>query len=135
MELDEKYLKLLNLLIYDKRRKMHGIISGILISKCAGGFMISYQVFMSRIYVNTTLFLDDIEKGNVVFVLPFSLNRQDDLFEVMAEDHEKRIKEFFGDKFRDDMIIRISEEERQEEIRKWENLERGVQNWDNKCSN
>lgn len=29
MEIDEKYLKLLNLLIYDKRTKMSGIISDL----------------------------------------------------------------------------------------------------------
>lgn len=112
MELDEKYLKLLNLLIYDKRRKMNGMISGILINNYFNGIGISYQVFFSRVYANSMLFVEDIENGNVVFLLPFGVKYNAELFDKMAEDHEKRIKEFFGDKFREDMIMRISEEER-----------------------
>lgn len=50
--------------------------------------------------------------------------------EEMAERHTQAIKEFFGDKFREDMIMRISEDERQEQIRKWESLTRGLDNWD-----
>lgn len=135
MELDEKYLKLLNLLIYDKRSKLNGIISSIVINNYIAGIGVHYQVFWNRIYANTSLFIEDIEKGNVVFTLPFSKHEYDKkMFEVMANDHEKRIKEFFGDKFRDDMIIRISEEERQEEIRKWDLLSRGLDNWDSKLS-
>lgn len=135
MEIEEKYLKLLNLLIYDKRRKMNGMISGILINNYFNSIGISYQVFFSRVYANGMLFVEDIEKGNVVFLLPFGVKYNTELFEKMAEDHEKRIKEFFGDKFREDMIMRISEEERQEEIRKWETYERSLDNWDNKCNN
>lgn len=33
------------------------------------------------------------------------------------------------------MIMRISEDERQEEIRKWETMTRGLENWDRKIDN
>lgn len=132
MQLDEKYLSLLNLLVYDKRSKMDGMISGIVIRNCLNRVVVSYEMFISRIYANTSLFIEDIEKGNVVFLLPFVLNYQKEMFEKMAEDHEKRIREFFGDKFREDMVMRISEDDRQEEIRKWDNLTKGLEHWDNK---
>lgn len=50
--------------------------------------------------------------------------------EGMAERQTEKIKAFFGDKFRENMIMRISEEERQEEIRKWEKLTLGLENWE-----
>lgn len=49
----------------------------------------------------------------------------------MAEIHERAIKEFFGNNFREDMIMRISEDERQKQIKEWEKLTLGLENWDN----
>lgn len=135
MEIDEKYFKLLNLLIYDKRRKINGMICSLVIDKYINGYGISYRIFTNRVYAYTSLFLDDILKGNVVFLLPFSKGYLDEVFQKMAKDHEIKIKEFFGDDFREDMIMRISEEERQEEIRKWEAIGVALENWDCKCEN
>lgn len=130
MEIDERYFKLLNLLIYDKRSNTYGMISGIIINNYFNVTMISYQVFVSRVYAYSSLFIEDIEKGNVVFLLPFSTKYKVIELEEMAKRHEERIKEFFGNKFREDMIIRISEEKRQEEIRKWDDLSIGFENWE-----
>ena len=130
MEIDKKYFDLLNTLVYDKRTKMYGMISGVLIRSYLGCYGIHYQVFYNRLYTDVILFVEDIEQGNVVFVLPFTLHgSQKDIFDKMAQDHEIKIKEFFGEKFREDMIIRISEEARQEEIRKWKELSRPLEDW------
>lgn len=53
--------------------------------------------------------------------------------EEMAIEHEKAIRDFFGDKFQEDMIMRISEDDRQKQIRYFDNLTRGLENWDTLC--
>lgn len=133
MEIEEKYLNLLGLLIQDKRRQMNGMISSLMIDKYISGYGISYRVYTNRVHGYTSLFMDDVLKGNVVFLIPFGKGYLDDIFKDMGERHEKAIREFFGDGFREDMIVRISEEERQEEIRKWEAIGVGLENWDCKC--
>lgn len=137
MEIEKKYFNLLWILVHDKRNKMSGIISSLQISRYIGGYGISYSAFMNR-QNQYTIFVDDIEKGNVVFLLPFGLKYMEKEMEEMAKQHEKAIKDFFGEKFREDMIMRISEDERQEEIRKWDKLTIGLENWykkmeDNNC--
>lgn len=130
MEIEDKRLKLLGLLIRDKRSGMNGIISALTIHNAIGGYFVSYEAYMSKVYSNRLIFVEDFEKGNIAFLLPFAVNYQKEFMEEMAKTHEAVIKEFFGDKFREDMIIRISEDERQEEIRKWESLTIGLENWD-----
>lgn len=132
MELDEKYFKLLNLIIHDKRNKTNGMITDIMISCYFNTTLISYQAFMNSGYSKVSIFLDDIEKGNIVFLLPYGLNYKAKEMEELSKKYEIRIKEFFGDKFREDMIMRISEDERQDEIRKWRELTLGLKNWDMK---
>lgn len=130
MEIEEKYLDLLNLLIHDKRNKMNGIISRLEISRLISGFCISYKAYMTRQYSDRDIFIQDIEKGNVVFLLPFGVKYSVELLEEMAKEDERKIRNFFGDKFREDMIMRISEEERQEEITRWNHMTDGLENWD-----
>lgn len=129
MELEDKYFNLVNLLIYDKRSKMNGIISGILINRHFEGPTISFQAFMNRIYAYSNIFVEDFEKGNVVFLLPFSIGYNKEILEEMAKRHEQYIREFFGDKFREDMIARVSEEDRQEEIKKWQEMSLSFEIW------
>lgn len=129
MEIDEKYLKLLNLLIYDKRTKMSGIISDLRIGNYIGGLLISYNAFMNSQYFSQYIFIEDFENGNVVFLLPYGIKYMEKEMEEMAIQHEKAIKEFFGDKFKKDMIMRISEEDRQKEIRKWDERTSSLKNW------
>lgn len=131
MEIDEKYFKLLNLLIRDKRTKINGMISSIVISQ-SFGTTIHYNAFMNRMHNTTSVYVEDIEAGNIVFLLPFGVKYKEEMLDKMAERHTEAIKEFFGDKFRDDMIVRISEEERQEEIRKWDDITLGSENWEAK---
>lgn len=131
MEIDEKYFKLLNLLIYDKRYKMSGMITGIVITQHFGGTMISYQAFMNHVYSNVTVFVEDFLKGNIVFLLPFALDDRDDIFMEMAERHEVAVKEFFDGDFKPEMIMRISEDERQAEIQRWRSLVDGLRHWEN----
>lgn len=133
MEIEEKYLNLLGLLIHDKRNNMNGMICSLMIDKYISGYGISYRIFTNRVHSYADLFIDDIVKGNVVFLIPFGKGYLDEVFQEMEKDHEAKIKEFFGDDFREDMIMRISEEERQEEIRRWEAIGVGLENWDCKC--
>lgn len=133
MEIENKYLSLLNLLIHDKRTKMNGIISSLVLTQYYCGVCISYKAYMSKQHSDANIFVEDFEKGNVVFLLPFGVTYMAKEMEEMAEIHLRQIKSFFGESFREDMVIRISEDERKEEIRKCQMLTLGLENWDSKC--
>lgn len=131
MEIEDKYLKLINLLVHDKRTKENGMICSLNIDHLIGGFCIYYTgLFCAHKY--QTLFIEDFEKGNVVFLMPYGTRYMEKEYAEMAEWHKKAIKEFFGDSFREDMIMEISEDERQEQIREWEKITRPLHEWDNK---
>ena len=134
IEIEEKYYNLLWLLIHDKRTSMNGILSDLQITPTFGGYHISYHAYMNGMS-NYSVFVDDIEKGSVIFLLPFGVKYMEKEMEEMAEWHTQAIKDFFGEKFREDMIMKISEDERQEEIRKWDSLTIGLEKWENKLYN
>lgn len=133
MEIEDKYFSLLNLLIHDKRTGMNGIICDFRISNYFNGKLFSYNAFMNRQNTSQYIFVEDIEKGNVVFLLPYGIKYMEKEMEEMASKHEKTIRDFFGDKFREDMIMRISEDERQKQIKYFDTLTRGLENWDTLC--
>lgn len=47
----------------------------------------------------------------------------------IAKRHRKVIVDFFGDKFREDMIVKISETERQKKIKELEKFTYGLIEW------
>ncbi len=129
MTIDDKYFNLLHTLIYDKRCRMCGILSSFEVTKYITGYGISFRAYMNTQNTNHCIFIEDFEKGNVVFLLPFGIKYKEDEVEEIAKHDLEKIKAFFGDKFRDDMIISISEDDRQNEIREWEKLTIGLENW------
>lgn len=131
MVIDDRYLNLLNVLIHDKRTKMNGILSSLEITRFSGGeFRICYKAYMSKRNSDAYIFVEDFKKGNAVFLLPFGVRYMVEEMEELAERHTNAIKEFFGEDFREDMLMRISEDTRQEEIRKIDQIMLGLENWD-----
>lgn len=129
MLIDDKYFDLLHTLIYDKRCKMSGILSSFEVSKYITGYGISFRAYMNSQNPNHYIFVEDFEKGNVVFLIPFDVKYMDGKLEHIEESNIEKIKNFFGDKYNDNMIMRISEQDRQEEIRKWDEISIGLNNW------
>ena len=117
MEIEEKYLGLLNLLIYDKRTGEYGMISELCISQMFNGYNVYYTSFNNR-FNESYVFIEDFEKGNVVFLIPFATDYRKEDFEKLASKHKTFIKHFFGEQYRDDMIMEINEEDRQKQS-KW----------------
>ena len=134
MEIEEKYLGLLNLLIYDKRTGEYGMISELCISQMFNGYNVYYTSFNNR-FNESYVFIEDFEKGNVVFLIPFATDYRKEDFEKLASKHKTFIKHFFGEQYRDDMIMEINEEDRQKQIRYWESLSIGIDNWEHKLKN
>ncbi len=129
MEITDKYLGLIHTYIYDKRRKMCGMISDLRLSNYIGGYFLSYDAYMNGLYTSIPIFVDDFEKGNVVFLMSYDTKIYNVEMENICEIQRKHIKEFFGDKFRDDMILEIYEEDRQKEIREWAEKLCSLENW------
>ncbi len=131
MEIEDKYFNLLNCFIRDKRTNINGMISSIKIISLIGKYIICYEAFDDR-HTDYSICIEDFEKGNVVFLIPYSRSCLDKNLNKLGKLQKEAIKEFFGDKFREYMIMEISEEERQEQTRKWEEYIRGLSNWNEK---
>lgn len=134
MEIDQKYLDLLNCYIYDKRTDQSGMLTDICItSLMAGKYLLYYHAYYSWTKAQTPVFVDDIEAGTVAFILPFSEGYLKEELEKKARQDENAIKEFFGKNFREDMIIPMPEEKRQEMISKSNTIETGLKNLGSCC--
>lgn len=131
MNIEEKYLKLLHKLIHDKRKNMNGILSSFCINRnfCENGYYWYYLGYVDEIHTDCIFHIEDFISGNVVFLLPFG-TRFDEEYEKIRQQSIKDIKECFGEDFREDMIIRVSEEERQNKIKKSEEILNGLFNWE-----
>lgn len=120
MVVDDKYLGLLGTYIYDKRTKMQGIISDLCVMGLPNGYTLYYNAYMNAIRSDVMICVEDFESGNVVFLEPFGIVCMEKEMKEISKRHRKAICDFFGEKFREDMIIRISERERQKKIKEWE---------------
>ncbi len=128
MELEDRYLKLIHLLVYDKRTKSSGMICSLDINGLIGGFGISYRVILgANIYRD--IFVEDFEKGNVVFLIPYGVGYMEKELAEMGVRHKEIIKEFFANSFREDMIMEISEDERQTQIKEWDKCTKSLYYW------
>ena len=129
MVIDDKYLGLLGTYIYDKRTKMEGMISDLCIIGMPDGYSVYYNAYMNTIRSDAMIFVQDFESGNVVFLEPFGIVYMDKEMKEISKKHRKAIIDFFGDKFREDMIVSISERERQKKIKEWENFTYALKEW------
>ena len=129
MVIDDKYLGLLGTYIYDKRTKMHGIISDLCIMGMPDGYSVYYNAYMNSIRSNAMICVEDFESGSVVFLEPFGIVYMEKEMKEIAKRHRKVIVDFFGDKFREDMIVKISETERQKKIKELEKFTYGLREW------
>lgn len=131
MNINDKDLNLLHKLIHDRRKNKNGIITKLCINKaiCNNGYYCYYEASMDRIGGYEIIHIEDFISGNIVFLLPFN-TRWDEEYEEIRQQSIKDIKECFGEDFREDMIIRVSEEERQKKIKEEEKIIRGFLNWE-----
>ena len=129
MVIDDKYLGLLGTYIYDKRTKMQGIISDLCVMGLPNGYTVYYNAYMNSIRSDVMICVEDFESGNVVFLEPFGIVYMEKEMKEISKRHRKAIADFFGDKFRKDMIMRIPETERQKKIKEWEEFTYGLKEW------
>lgn len=129
MVIDDKYLGLLGTYIYDKRTKMEGMISDLCIMGMPDGYSVYYNAYMNTIRSDAMICVQDFESGNVVFLEPFGVLYMEKEMKEISKRHKKAIVDFFGDKFREDMIVRISESERQNKIKEWEKYTYALKEW------
>lgn len=129
MVIDDKYLGLLGTYIYDKRTKMHGIISDLCVMGLPNGYTVYYNAYMNSIRSDVMICVEDFESGNVVFLEPFGIVYMEKEMKEIEKRHRKAIVDFFGDKFREGMIVRISESERQKKIKEWERFTYALKEW------
>ncbi len=134
MEINNRYLLLLNKLIYDPRIKANGMITSIeitpLFSSNGLHYGIWYKVFFDRIHNDSILLVEDIEDKRIKFLLPFNLALDEKDEKEYQEKIIKDLKEYFGDHFSEDIIMRIPEEERQKQIKALDKILNSLHYWD-----
>ena len=99
---------------------MQGIISDLCVMGSPNGYTVYYNAYMNSIRSDVMICVEDFKSGNVVFLEPFGIVYMEKEMKEIAKRHRKAIVDFFGDKFRENMIMRISETERQKKIKEWE---------------
>lgn len=119
MEIEEKYIKLLGKLVYNKRLDKYGRISSLELSHSFGSYW-HFNVFYDKFDNHSMLLYEDIEKGEVQFALLLDSNGEE-----YASQKIDDIKAAIGDKFSDDMIIHMTDDEWKEQL--WKNDARNVQ--------
>lgn len=103
--IDDKYIKLLGKHVYNKHLDKFGYISSIEIMDYTGGYGINLIVYYDTFHNHDIIFFEDFEKGIMQFIIITD-------YESIMDNYLKDIKLAFGDKFSEDMILYISDEER-----------------------
>lgn len=114
MQIEEKYIKLLGKLVYNKRLFKYGRISSLELSHSIGSYWY-FNVFYDKFNSHEMLLYEDITNGEVQFVLLLDAH-----MEEYASQEADDIKLAIGDKFSYDMIIRMKDDEWKEHLRKSE---------------
>lgn len=130
----DKYLALVGCYIYDKRTGQNGMLTDVCIRKMMGRYYASYNAYISKTFSIAPIFVEDFVAGNVVFLRPFSVGWLQTELAEMGRQQDHAIRTLFGDDFRDEMIVSITEEERQGMMRRLAAAETGMDNWDCYCS-
>lgn len=112
MEIEDKYAKMLGKYIYHKRLDKFGFISTIKIEQCIGGYRISLNAFCDTFDDDVIVFFEDFEKGEAQFTIITGMTALEKYNESIIKD----IKEVFGDKYSDDMLLYIDDDERRKRI-------------------
>lgn len=109
LEIIEKYLKLIDKYIYNTELDKFGMITDIEIS----GVGVSLKAYYDRIHSSDIVIFEDFVKGKLKFTI---ITGESVLTKEKNKKYEEKkineIKQAFGDKFSDDMIIYIDDEER-----------------------
>lgn len=122
MEIEEKYIKILGKYIYNKELDKFGHISSLELTS-GFGMWIQYRVFYDTFDSNHILFFNDFLEGKVKFTIITSVENPD--YKEFERKELEDIKSAFWDKYSDDMIMYISDDERKRKNQ--ENAERNVQ--------
>lgn len=127
MEWVDKALLILNLPIYNTIQHKHGIISHICISEF-GGY---WNGFYSKEDCDNMIFMDEFLKGIIKFeIIEYSKDNVmlklygEKLFEKANDIMLKKIKDFFGNDFKEDFLYYIDEDTRKEQREEYEETER-----------
>lgn len=114
--IEKKYLNLINMAIYDVKKEKHGIISKISINGGFGGCYMILYAYWDSINSHDIIMFDDFIKGDIKFVLFDDDRRKEGLFKQVQEEEIENIKTVLGDKYTDDVIMWINEEDRKTQM-------------------
>lgn len=127
--LEKKYLNLIEKHIYNTKTDKFGMITGIEITS----FGIQLKAYYDNMDSDSIVFFEDFEKGILKFVIITDTGFPKSVMGNYEKEIVEDVKEFFGDKFTEDMIMYVNEEKRDEKNR--ENKQRELKNIKGKLTN
>ena len=128
VKIPKEYLNVSNFAIYDTINKRHGIITGIRLRfSFLTGCYPEFESYFDQINNIGIVYREDFITGKIKFVmvtgyksLMLTLEEQKDLGNKRLD----AIKAFLGEKYRDDCILRISQDKRDAELKEQEYREK-----------
>lgn len=109
MNIDDKYFKICNKIIYNPELDKFGRTNNIDLSVHSFGSYVIYKVYYDDFDDEVPMYFDDF-KTKVKFVLFTDLSKED--FKLLKNKTIKDLQDAFGDEFNEDMIMYISEKEK-----------------------
>lgn len=116
LTIDKKYLNIVDIPIYDTKRELHGILNEVSLLCSWGGICIQYHAFYNRVNNNDIVFLSDIEKGIIKFVLLNDEKWANGRLKEAQDMQIEAIKDFLGENYKEDCIIWMSDQERKKQM-------------------
>lgn len=111
MEIEEKYIKLLGKLVYNKQLDKYGRISSLELMSSIRLYLM-FNVYYDEFDSHYMLTIEEIDRGDIQFVI-LTEECTEEYCKLVVDD----IKSVLGDKFREDMILCMTEEKWQAWIR------------------
>lgn len=107
VQIDERYTKMLGMLVYNKDLDKYGRVSSLRLMEGYGGYYAYLQVFYDGFDSDFFLCFEDFDKAAVFFVIVDDLPV---LYDYVGQ-QMGNIRFCMGEKYRDDMVIYMSDEE------------------------
>lgn len=109
MNIDDKYFKVMNKIIYNPELDKFGRTNKIDLNVHSFGSYTTYKVYYDEFDDEVPMYFDDF-KTKVKFVVFTDLSKED--FKFIKEKTIKDLQVAFGDEFDEDMIMYVSEKEK-----------------------
>lgn len=115
-ELPTKDINIIGKLFYNTKTDKYGIISGITLERYASKLGNCFKAYYDRIESDAMVFAEDFYNGNLKFIIITGYDIDIPRLEKLKNQQIKEIKEFMGDRFSNNTILYITNENHKKKL-------------------